>query len=152
MAKKRSPKVNIRIAKEEDIPAILAIQRALLLGNKKGRFIQKRGFLVYPINEEDLKRVTHSNQNVLLVAEGEMGIVGYALAYDLSEWERTKPNWNGNVTTTTPQNNNFGPKTLYFRHIARKPGYKGIGEELEKEVFGIAESKGYNSVLGEILE
>ena len=153
MRKKKQEEVVIRPAKIEDIPGILSVQKKLLLGNKKGNDIRKKGFLVYSVREEELKKIISQRQNFLLVAEGKEGIVGYALAYDLEDWRKNKPGWDKEVKTDSDAKNHLlKDRILYFRHIARTKQYLGIGKRLEEQIYALAESQGYQDVVGEILE
>src|SRR3989344_4724025 len=88
---KKEEDIVIRPAKARDIKGILAVQKALLLKNKSQTNVGKEGFLVYPVEEEELRRMINREQNFLFVAEGARGIVGYALACDLEEWRKNKP-------------------------------------------------------------
>jgi hypothetical protein len=151
--KHKEREVIIRPAKYEDIKGILAVQKELLLGDRRGTDVQKRGFLVYSLNEIQLKNVISNNQNFLLVAEGKEGIVGYALASDLDEWRKNKPHWDEEVTAGTEiKKHLFKDRVLYFRHIARRDDFSGVGGKLEEEVYALAKNQGYQSVVGEVLE
>jgi hypothetical protein len=148
---KTSFNIEIRPAKEEDIPSILFIQDSFLLSNDDD--LEKRGFLVYPITEFELKEIINNKNNLLLVALNEKEIIGYALLYDLDEWKRVKPSWNRQILIDDKiKDTLFKNRTLYFRHIARKEGYPSVGKQLEEKAYGLARNIGYKFVIGEILE
>ena len=54
---KKEEDIVIRPAKARDIKGILAVQKALLLKNKSQTNVGKEGFLVYPVEEEELRRM-----------------------------------------------------------------------------------------------
>lgn len=140
-------------ARQEDINGILTIQKEFLLGNKKSTKIQKKGFLVYPISKEELKKSINNPKNIILVAKGKEGIVGYALTYDLNKWKKNKSKWATGVTTSIEIKMHLSKdRILYFRHIARKEEYPGLGHKLEEKIYTLAKNQGYQSVIGEILE
>jgi len=148
--------LEIRPARKEDIQGILAVQKDLLLESKANlekRLLEKEGFLVYPVGEKELKQLIDNPSNILLVARSQGNIVGYALAYDLSSWRQSKKDWDLEFhAESTTKKHLSENKVLYFRHIARKKGFSGIGEKLEENVYAIARSQGYKTVVGEILE
>lgn len=152
MASKKE-EIIIRPAKTSDIKDILEIQKDLLLRDKKRNSMGKKGFLVYPVNEEELKGIIKKGQNFFLVAEGKEGIIGYALTYDLEDWRKNTPRWDKKVRADdTIKNHLLNDKIIYFRHIARKPNYSGIGKRLEEQIYTLAKTQGYKDIIGEILE
>jgi len=151
--KTKEENVAIRPAKEEDIKGILKVQEELLIKNKTQNEVGKNGFLVYSLKEEELKNMISLKQNFLLVAESVREIVGYALAYDLNVWRKNKPQWDEEITADTSIKNHLSKnKIIYFRHIARKSQNPGVGIKLEEKIYEMAKHKGYQFVIGEILE
>lgn len=139
--------VQIRSAKEKDASEILFIQDSLILSNN--REAEEHGFLVYPISKSELKKLIRDKNNIVLVAEENKKIRGYALAYDLNEWKKIKHEWESAVKLTSA---NLESKVLYFRHIARLKGSEGVGKKLEEAVYTLAKKRNYEIVIGEILE
>lgn len=106
----------------------------------------KGGFLVYKPNEEELRETINNDSNIVLVAKDGKQVVGYALAYNLSEWKKDNPEWDANLDISNID------ECLYFRHIARLPGYKKVGLKLEENTEELAREMGYSSVFADISE
>jgi hypothetical protein len=146
--------INIRYADEKDIPEILSIQSELLIENKQNKEnLEKEGFLVYPLDKPHLKSIILDKSNILLIALNNKQIVGYALSYDLGNWKKLKSNWENQIKIDKSTKEEINSKkVIYFRHIARRKGFKGIGWELEKKMFNIIKQRNYQLILAEILE
>lgn len=145
--------VIIRPGDLEDISGIMKVQDDLLLKNQTIKSAEKNGFLVYPIKEEELEDVINSSEHFLFVAIDGKEVVGYALAYPLDEWRNIKLKWNKRIIVSPKTRDHLDKdRVIYFRHIARKTNYPGIGALLEKEVYSSAKEKGYGFVVTEILE
>jgi len=141
----------IRKAVVEDITGVLDLQNQFLLRNAKEKGIEKRGFLVYPVTSKELEKIISNNLNILVVAIYEEKIVGYGLAYDWKEWKKIKKEMSIKASDSVKKHLSKD-KILYFRHIARKIEFPGVGELIENKVYDIGKKKGYNAVVGEILE
>ncbi len=143
----------IRSVELEDIPGILEVQKDLLLKNKTIVSAKKEGFLVYPIKEEELEEIILSESVFLIVAEDKRDIVGYILAYDLEDWRKIKPKWDKRILVIPKVKDHLNKdKIIYFRHVARKFSYAGVGFKLEENIYLLAKNKGFKWAIGEILE
>jgi hypothetical protein len=146
--------IRIRHAEEKDIPEILSIQNELLIDNKQNKENPgKEGFLVYPLDKSHLKSIILNKSNIMLIALKDKQTVGYALAYDLKDWKKLKSNWEAQIKINQSTRKEINSKrVIYFRHIARRKEFKGIGWELEKKMFDILKQRNYQLILAEILE
>jgi L-amino acid N-acyltransferase YncA len=140
----------IRNAKKEDIKEILKIQNELLLSNRE-RDLKKDGFLVYPITSKEITNLIESNLNIIIVAVYENKVIGYGLTYDFNEWIKLKKEIRIE-TGSLIKHHLLNDRVLYFRHIARKDKFYGLGKQIEEEVYKKAKNKNYKFVVGEILE
>jgi hypothetical protein len=143
--------MKIRKALEEDVQGILNVMHSRKINEEDTR-LSKKGYLVYGLDEKELKEVISNPRAKLYVAEDSSGIQGYMLAYDLKEWEKIKPGWRESIKSSKKGGAEISPdKTLYVRHIAvlenspRETAIK-LGNTLYKE----AREEGYESSVGEI--
>jgi L-amino acid N-acyltransferase YncA len=143
----------IRPAEQKDIAEILKIQENLLLKNKTIKSALKEGFLVYALKEDELKEIINSGKDFLIVATENGLVIGYALAHDLNEWRKNKSKWDKRIIVSPKTRDHiYSDKIIYFRHIARKPDYVGVGKMLEEQIYSLAKNKGFKYVIAEILE
>lgn len=137
--------VEITKATKEDIPGIMNVFNELSASNNKSREDSyKKGFLVYPPDDKDLRNVVNNDSDVVLVAKDQGKIVGYALAYGMKEWKYKNPNWGSNLNIEDENN------SLYFKHIGRLQGYSKLGLQMEQQAEQIAKEKGYQKIFADI--
>jgi len=145
--------IKIALAKLEDIEGILAIHDEVFLPNRKKDELEEKGFLLSPINAEELKTAIQDTDNfIVLVAKKENKIIGHVLAYDLNMWRKLKPKWDEKIEPRDNYDQILKLKVIHLRHIARKDTAKGAGHQLLEYLLQTAKAKGYDMVIAEILE
>ncbi len=153
MIEKKSGRVIIRKATDKEVSQLLALQQSLLLGNRSGKEIEESGFLVYPVTAKEFSEILQNESTILFVAEMQDRVAGYILGYDLKEWCKNKPDWENSIQVTSAiKKHLLHDRTLYLRHVARKPDCQGLGSKLELQISDWARQQGYVSMIGEILE
>jgi len=140
----------------DDIHGVLSVQKINILSQPSlnNKQLPLEGFLVYPTSSNDLQQaINDPNNHILLVAKNDQGeVVGYVLSYSLNSWRHYKPQWDNMVDIDQKYKKIFNQKTLYVKHIARKPIYKGVGSLLEIELLKRANGNGYQNIIAEIIE
>jgi hypothetical protein len=145
-------------ATKADIKSILDIQRenslSNLVGQKEKDEIEKSGFLVHMLSEEELESlIDNPEQTITIVYKRGSEVLGYAIGYDIKLWQELNPRWKDDIKFLDGFNFQNLEDAVYFRHVA-KSSKAGIivGANLSLKVIEISEERGFKRILGEILE
>jgi predicted GNAT superfamily acetyltransferase len=146
--------MKIAPARIKDIMSILSVQDSVLIKNLSKEDANKEGFLIYPINANQLRDVIHNSKNLVLCAkEDDNNITGYLLAYDFNNWLKHKPKWLEEIKIPNKYKSLLShKKIIYLRHIARKRVFKGVGDLLLKHFIKHARTNKIDYIICEILE
>lgn len=148
--------VEVKSANESDIEGVLDVQLKCSLSHKRNletidSELSKTGFIVFPLKSSEFKSATDSPERMFFVAKNQVGVQGYILAYDLSDWKNAGHNFDKvKVTDRTMFDHLESDKVLYKRHLASKPGTKAVASKLEAQLTKKAIAKGYEYIVAEI--
>lgn len=151
--------IRIDFASVNDIKEILSIQEEnlFLLIDRNKEELKEKGFLFHEITENELYNlILKKEKTLVLVARKNNKIVGYALAFDFKLLQETNPYYLEKVKILKKfkkiEDSLVKEKILYFRHIARRIGQKGVGKELIKFLIDKAKERNYFAIIAEIME
>jgi len=145
-------------ATKADIKSILDIQRenslSNLVGQREKDEIEKSGFLVHMLSEEELESLIDNPEKVVTVVYKRDGkVLGYAIGYDMKLWQELKPEWIDSIKFLEGFSLEDLEGSVYFRHVAKtSEAGVGVGAKLSVGLVKISEERGFNRILGEILE
>src|SRR3989344_231715 len=139
--------MKVRVATIADAKAIEEICSENLVQNRQD-LAEKEGFLVTKVTESDAQKMIGDLHHLCLAAESEGEIVGYLTAcrLDKSGADTLSQVSILEISKKLPQE-----KIIFYKHIAKKVGYNGVGSALLETLIKTAKEKNFKTIICRII-
>lgn len=145
-------KVTFENAKTSDIPWVISCMKENLFHTLENT---KEWRIFYEIPQSELTTYIDNEKNIFLCAKEWDIVLGYTLAYELTDWMDKKTNRFDELQISENDKEIFKKeKILYWRHVAINKKFQGlwIWKILEEQMFNEAKSKWYKYIVAEIMK
>lgn len=143
----------IKPAELANIPGIIAVLEQNLIANRIADVdLEKTGFLVHGFTSDEAKEIITDKTNyVAFVALEDEEIVGYTMGCNIKQLQ---PKIQTKFAAISQELNYLlsREKIFYYRHIAKKPTTKQVGQELLQSLLAEVKHQNYHSVICQIVQ
>jgi ubiquinone/menaquinone biosynthesis C-methylase UbiE len=149
---------NFDWANEDDIQEIINIEEDTklekLLQTENKESIEKSGFLIHPLKEEDLRELIKNKKDAKVIVYRKNGkAIGYVIGCRREFWKKLKPEWLGKLKPL----DNFDEKYLsdncvHIMLAISKDAVRGVGAKLSLEIIRQYSKMNPQILIGKILK